>query len=173
METNQTLYASRASIRKFTNDAIPQALVDLLLRAGIDAPSAGNMQPWHFYVVRNQALKSELSRHAYGQKQIEAAPVDIVVCAEPARSAERYGERGASLYCLQDTAAAIENILLCATENGLGACWCGAFDESAVCSAMALPENRRPIAILAVGYPGGLSKQTSRRSLTDTVTYCD
>lgn len=173
MEISKNLYASRTSIRRFEKDAIPQDLIDLMLRAGIDAPSAGNCQPWHFYVVRNQALKSELSRHAYGQKQIDSAPLDIVVCAEPARSAKRYGERGVSLYCLQDTAAAIENILLCAAENGLGTCWCGAFDETAVSGAMALPEDRRPIAIIAVGYPSGQSNRPKRRPIPETVTYCD
>ena len=80
-------------------------------------------------VVKQPDLRKRIAAAAHDQDFIETAPVSIVVCAEPERSAARYGNRGAALYCLQDTAAAIQNILLTATAYGLGTCWVGAFDQ--------------------------------------------
>ncbi|MDL2218829.1 nitroreductase family protein [Ruminococcaceae bacterium OttesenSCG-928-O06] len=168
MENN--VFALRASVRDFLPDEVPQELIEQLLHAATQAPSAGNLQPWHFYVVKKTALKEQLSACAYGQKSIASAPVVIVVCAEPAMSSKRYEARGETLYCLQDTAAATENILLCAAQNGLGTCWCGAFKEEAVSQAMALPAARRPVAILPIGYPAKPAKKPARRPMKDTVT---
>lgn len=170
---NIDLFVKRASVRNFKPDEIPQDTVELLLCAAIEAPSAGNRQPWHFYAVRSPQVKKQLRVGAYMQAFIETAPLVIVVCAEPQRSAQRYGERGIHLYAIQDTAAAIENILLCAAQNGLGSCWCGAFDEDAVSTAMALPADRRPVAMLAVGYPEKDAKKPARRPFNEAVTFVD
>jgi nitroreductase len=107
---------------------------------------------------------------AWGQLFVSQAPVVLVVCAEPDRSAIRYRERGAELYCLQDTAAAAENILLAATALGLGGCWVGAFDEEEASLALNLPENLRPVAIIPVGYPSQEAEgSTSRRPLHEVL----
>ncbi|MHA1262971.1 MAG: nitroreductase family protein, partial [Candidatus Freyarchaeota archaeon] len=103
--------------------------VKKLLEAAIMAPSAGNMQPWDFIVVRDEGQKKALARAALGQMFVASAPVVIVVCANKPRTARRYGSRGSELYCLQDTAAATQNILLAATAMGLAGCWVGAFNE--------------------------------------------
>lgn len=170
---NNDLFAMRASVRAYKPDEVPQDVIDQLLQAAVEAPSAGNRQPWHFYVVRNREHKQQLCAGAYGQKFIEEAPLAIVVCAEASRSAARYAERGETLYCLQDTAAAIENILLCAAQAGLGTCWVGAFDEEAVSRTMALPVERRPVAILPIGYPKEASKKPRRRAMEEIVTFVD
>lgn len=167
------LFAKRTSVRSYAPTPVPQEVVQHLLEAAIQAPSGGNCQPWHFYVVRNAEVKHRLSVHSYSQKFIEQAPLVIVVCAEAQRSAKKYGERGEELYCLQDTAAAVENILLCAVQHGLGGCWCGAFDEGAVSEAMGLPADRRPVAILPIGYPEGTPRKPRRRPLEEVTTYMD
>lgn len=133
------------------------------------APSAGNLEPWKFVVVKQEHLKEKLSEAAYGQDSLSSAPVCIVVCAEPDRSAAKYGERGAELYCLQDTAAAAQNILLTATGYGLGSCWVGAFDETAVRDSLGLDSGLRPVALIPVGYPGEEVTEISRRPV-DEVT---
>lgn len=133
------------------------------------APSAGNLEPWKFVVVRRDDLKEELAQAAHGQDFLASAPVSIVVCADPARSASQYGERGAELYCLQDTAAAVQNLLLTATAYGLGSCWVGAFDEKQVKETLGLDDNLRPVAIVPVGYPAGEAEEIPRRSV-DEVT---
>ncbi len=162
----------RQSVRNFDAERdVPPEMVQRILGAAIQAPSAGNCQPWHFVVVRNQQTRGLLAEAAYGQWFIAVAPVVIVVCADPARSAQRYRSRGVQLYCLQDTAAATEHILLAVTALGLGACWVGAFDESAASQGLGLPGDLRPVAIVPIGYPTGRHPRTSRRSLKEVVTF--
>jgi nitroreductase len=163
----------RYSVRSFdpTEDVSPE-VVERLLQAAIRAPSAGNRQPWHFYVVRDPGVQQGLAAAAYGQDFVAQAPVVIVVCANPEQSAERYRQRGHELYCLQDTAAAAEHILLAAVASGLGGCWVGAFDERRAARVLELPHQHRPIAILPIGKPADEpGMRSSRRSLQATVSY--
>jgi nitroreductase len=159
----------RRSVRSFDKerDVSPET-VARLLEAAIRAPSAGNCQPWYFLAVRDQEIKRGLARAALDQWFLSDAPVVIVVCADPERSASRYGQRGRLLYCLQDTAAAAEHILLGAVALGLGGCWIGAFDEEEASRVLHLPPHLRPVAILSIGYPKGRAPgPTDRRRLKD------
>jgi nitroreductase len=122
-------------------------------------------------VVREQATKRALAQAALNQWFISEAPVVVVVCADPERSAARYGDRGRHLYSFQDTAAATENLLLAAVASGLGACWVGAFDEVAASRALGLPAHLRPVAIVPIGHPAGRpSARTDRRALDAVVS---
>ncbi|HBF35950.1 MAG TPA: nitroreductase family protein [Firmicutes bacterium] len=159
----------RRSIREFEKREIPDATIGRLLESAHLAPSAGNLEPWKFIVVKQENLKEKLSEAAYGQNSLRSAPVCIVVCAEPSRSAAKYGERGANLYCLQDTAAAAENLLLTATGYGLGSCWVGAFNEKKVQQDLNLEPGLRPVAMIPVGYPAIEVDEVPRRSV-DEVT---
>ncbi|GAW92601.1 nitroreductase family protein [Calderihabitans maritimus] len=159
----------RRSVRHFKPDPIPEATLGRLVDAARWAPSAGNIQPWKFYVVVNQKVKEQLAEAAYGQSFVARAPVVIVVCALPESSAERYGQRGRELYCLQDTAAAIQNILLAATAYGLGSCWVGAFDEERVKEVLELSRQERPVALIPVGYAEREPKPPARASLDRVV----
>ena len=163
----------RYSVREYdTRAEVSEGEVRQLLEAAVEAPSAGNCQPWHFVVVRDDAARRGLSEAAYGQAFLTEAPVVIAVCAVAARSAGRYGARGVSLYCLQDTAAATEHILLAATAMGLGTCWVGAFDEAAAAGALALTDDLRPVALISVGHPAApSSRHTTRLSLDEVVSY--
>lgn len=162
----------RRSIRQFRTDReVSKDRIQRLLQAAAASPSAGNRQPWHFYVVRSEQMKKSLSEAAYGQAFVMEAPVVIVVCADPGRSAARYSERGRDLYCIQDTAIAATIIMLAAVDMGLASCWVGAFDETQAAQALRLPQFLRPVAMLTIGYaakePAG---RTSRRPLSDVVT---
>lgn len=159
----------RHSVRSFDqNRDVPPEMVTRLLQAAIHAPSAGNCQPWFFFVVRNEDVKRALASAALNQRFLAEAPVVIVVCAEPERSARRYGDRGRHLYSVQDTAAATEHILLAAVASDLTACWVGAFDEEEASRALDLPSRLRPMAIIPLGYPAGpLPPRTNRRSLKE------
>jgi nitroreductase len=155
----------RRSVRAFDPAAEVSAdAVERLLQAAVRAPSAGNRQPWHFYVVRDAAARQGLADAAYGQDFVAQAPLAIVVCADAEQSAGRYGDRGRELYCLQDTAVATEHILLAAVALGLGGCWVGAFDERQAAHVLDLPVRHRPVAILPIGKParrpsGGAGRQ--------------
>lgn len=140
------------SVRQFTGEPIPEPTLTRLLEAACWAPSAGNLQPWYFYVVVNEDLKKRLAAACYDQHQVAEAPALVVVMADPAKSNDRYGERGAQLYCLQDTAAATQNMLLAAEGLGIASCWVGAFDERRVQELVEAPPRLRAVAIVCLGY---------------------
>jgi len=144
---------NRRSVRSFKPDEIPQIHIDQFIEALRWAPSAGNRQPWQFYLIRRSELKRDLVRAAFQQDFVAQAPLVFVICGVPERSASRYGERGKELYVFQDTAAAIQNLLLYATSLGYGSCWVGAFDESQVVEVLSLPAQQRPLAIIPIGKP--------------------
>ncbi len=161
----------RRSIRAYTSEEISEEDVKRLIEAARWAPSAGNIQPWEFVIVTNAETKRKLADAALHQTFIEEAPVVIVVCANVALSSWGYGSRGANLYCLQDTAAATENILLAAHALGLAACWVGAFHEDEVAKVVNTPRNVRPVAIVPVGHPAEKPNARPKRSLREIVHY--
>jgi nitroreductase len=161
----------RKSIRAFKKQPVPNEAVETLLDAARCAPSAGNIQPWEFVVVKNQAIKRRLAEAALNQKIVEEAPIIIVICADEKRSSLGYGSRGRTLYCLQDTAAAAQNILLVAYSMGLGACWVGSFNEDEAKGILKAPDGIRPVALIPLGYPNETPRQRGRRLLNQIVHY--
>jgi len=142
----------RTSIRVFRPDPVDDEIVNESLRLANLAPSAGNLQARDFFVVRDLKTKKALMEAALNQDFVKTAPVDIVCCVNHERI-EHYGERGRTLYCLQDVAAAIENMMLYLHSKGLGSVWVGAFDEGKARAALDLPRHLRPVAIVSIGYP--------------------
>lgn len=159
----------RRSIRRYKPDPVPDSDIMTILEAARWAPSAGNLQPWEFVVVKDGNKRVELAKAAYRQGWIAEAPVIIVVCAAIERTARYYGERGASLYCIQDTAAATQNILLSACALGYGTCWVGAFNEDRVRKILGLPGGVRPVALVTLGKPAELPSPPPRRPLDSIV----
>lgn len=134
------------------------------------APSAGNLQARDFIIIKDEKQKKRLSKASLNQMFIAEAPVDIVVCANLNRISP-YGSRGKDLYCIQDSAAAVEHILLLAVDIGLGACWVGAFDEYEVSRILELPPHIRPVAIVPIGYPLGKVTTTPRMDTKILIHY--
>lgn len=161
--------ASRRSIRSFKKQALSQETINQLVDAARLAPSAGNAQSWAFVLATEQKTKQALAVAAFGQKWLEEAAVVFVVCADLKRAEESYAERGKSLYCIQDTSAAVENILLAATSLGLGACWMGAFREEEIRKVINAPVEMRPVALIPVGVPNESPRARSRRSAGEVV----
>ncbi len=160
---------NRRSIRTFKKEELPEATVEKLLEAARQAPSAGNVQPWEFVIAISQEKKTAISKAAYEQGSLIQASIVIVVCADEQRAAQSYGQRGKTLYCIQDTAAAIQNILLTACSLGLGACWIGAFKEDEVKEVINAPKDMRPIALIPVGPPNESPKSRLQRPLASMV----
>lgn len=161
----------RRSVRAFKNQDVSTEIVEKLIDAARWAPSAGNIQPWEFIIVRNLDVKRKLVKAALNQTFIEEAPVVIVVCADENSSSQGYGVRGKILYCLQDTAAATQNIHLVACSLGLGTCWAGAFNEDEAREILEVPQGVRPVAIIPVGYPAEKPSAPDRRSLNQMIHY--
>ena len=161
----------RRSIRAFKSDDVSPEIVKRLIDVARQAPSAGNIQPWEFIIVRELKIKRSLAEAALDQSFIEEAPVVIVVCANENRSSQGYGARGKTLYCIQDTAAAIQNLLLFAYSIRLGTCWIGAFREDEAREILKIPSGIRPVAIIPVGYPAETPLPRSRRPINLIVHY--
>ena len=155
------LFRNRRSVRSFTNEDVPDDVIAEALEVGNLAPSAGNLQARDFVVVRNQERKRRLAEAAHSQSFLAEAPVILVCCANLDRIAE-YGPRGRELYCLQDVAAAVENVLLYLHAAGYGACWVGAFNEKKVSETLRLPVQVRPLALLPVGRPAAPGRSPPR-----------
>jgi len=162
---------NRRSVRAFTNEGVSEEEVKRLIEAARWAPSAGNIQPWEFIIVRDAKIKRRLVMAALDQTFIEEAPVVIVVCADERQSSMGYGSRGLTLYCLQDTAATIQNILLTAHALGLATCWIGAFYEEEARKALRIPLGMRPVAIIPVGHPAEKPTAPPKRSIREITHY--
>ena len=156
----------RRSIRAFKSQNVSEEIIEKIVDAARWAPSAGNIQPWEFIIVRRPETKRRLAEAALGETFIEEAPVVIVVCANEDRSSQGYGIRGKTLYCIQDTAAAIQNIHLTAYSLGLGTCWVGAFREEKAREILKIPQGIRPVAIIPVGYPAEAPSPRDRRHMS-------
>ena len=134
---------TRRSIRSFESTPIPEEKVMRILEAGRLAPSAGNVQPWHFIVVRDAEKRNRLSKGRWA-KFLAEAPLVIVGCGD---------ERASPRWFMVDVAIAMQNMVLGAIGEGLGTCWVGSFNEEEVKELLKIPENYRVVALLAMGYP--------------------
>ncbi len=164
----------RRSIRSYTDEEVTEEELKTLLEAAIRAPSACNRQTWRFVVVRKPGTIEILYRAAsystQNQTFIKKAHIIIVVCAD-LRPYKRtpYRERGENLFALQETAAAIQNLLLAACSLTLGACWVGLIDEEIIKQTLNIPKGIRPVAIIPVGHTKSKTKPTIRRPLEEVV----
>jgi len=154
----------RRSIRSFKSKELTDQEIEEALRMANLAPSAGNLQARDFIVVKDEGTRNALSAAALSQNSLSEAPVVIVFCANLKRIGH-YGERGRTLYCLQDTAAAVENMLLYLHGRGFGGVWIGAFDESKVRKILHIPDEARPVALVPIGYPAEEGTKTQRMNL--------
>ena len=133
----------RRSIRNYESTPVPEEKLLKILEAARLAPSAGNQQPRHFIVVTDAEKRKALSGGVFA-KFLKQTPVVIAACGDEKASPDWYAV---------DVTIAVENMVLAATEEGLGTCWIGSFDENQVRAVLKIPKNLRVIVLLAVGYP--------------------
>ena len=146
---------ARKSVRSYTDRQVSRGQVDTLIRAGMAAPTARNVQPWFFVALDDRVLLDSLAEALPYAKMLAKATVAIVVCGDTIKATE-----GKTLgYWQQDCSAATQNVLLAAEAIGLGAVWTGVYPNmeraSAVSRILKLPEHIKPLAVIPVGYPGG------------------
>lgn len=159
----------RRSMRKYAETPVEEEKIHKILETANKAPSAGNLQGYEIYVVRKLEQRQALVNAAWDQGFLAEAPVVLIFCANPSRSQEKYGERGTSLYCIQDATIACAYSQLAAKALGLDTVWVGAFDEAAVSEIAHLPPNLRPVIMLPIGYAGRVPSVRPRRELGDLV----
>jgi len=133
----------RRSIRAYESTPVPKAVLEKILESARLAPSAGNVQPWHFIVVTDAGKRERLAESIL-VRFLKEAPVVIVGCGD---------QKASPKWFMVDVAIAMQNMVLTATSEGLGTCWIGIFNESKVKELLKIPERFRVIALLALGYP--------------------
>ncbi len=153
----------RRSIRKFKSDFLSEEIIEKLLIAAMAAPSARNMQPWEFYVVSNKEVMNKIRGVA---RSIDFdSPLMIVVCGNTDRGITKKNND----FWIQDCSAAIENILLAATELGLGTVWCGLYPvlerANAVREIINEEKNIIPLGVIHIGYPDEEKEERSQYNI--------
>jgi nitroreductase len=159
----------RCSIRAFRATPVEEEKIKAILAASQLAPSAGDLQAYQIVVVRDAETKALLAKAALGQQFIAEAPVVLAFFADIRRSKAQYGSRGAALFCLQDATIAAAYAQLAATEEELGSCWVGAFDDAQVSKSLGAPAHLRPVALMPLGYAAETPERPPRRPLDQLV----
>jgi len=141
---------NRRSIRKYTGEKVTDNKIEILLKAGMYAPSAVNKQPWHFIVFRDRKVIEEIIKIHPNGRMLKNSDVAILVCWDDNLQHDvGYGP--------VDCSAATQNILLAAHGTGLGAVWVGIYPREnrikGVHKLFKLPDNIKPFSIISIGYP--------------------
>lgn len=146
--TLETIF-SRKSVRNFTDQPVSNEDLELLVRAGMAAPSGMNRQPWEFLIIQDKAKMVELSGKLPYALMMKEAQALIVVVGNPELSP----------YWYLDCSAAAQNILLAAESIGLGAVWTAGYPYEdrmdIIASAFSIPRPFRPLCTIPIGYPKG------------------
>lgn len=142
---------TRTSIRQFKEQPVEQEKVDIMLKAAMAAPTAVNLQPWHFIVITDKKAIGLLSGN-----QPTNAPLLIAVCGNTDKTTMENGNKLPDFW-VQDVSAATENLLLAAHALGLGAVWTGVYPvmerTAEVANVLNCPPNIIPLAVVRIGYP--------------------
>ncbi|OOZ40526.1 nitroreductase [Solemya pervernicosa gill symbiont] len=161
----------RHSVRKYQSDMPVEAdKLHAILETACAAPSAGDLQSYRIIQVEQAETRARLSAAAGDQDFLQEAPVLLVFCADPLTAGKEYGERGETLYAIQDTTIAAAYAQLAAVAAGMASAWVGYFDEQQVIDALQLDVGLKPVAIIAIGYPAELPAPTPRRPIDEVVT---
>jgi len=147
---------TRTSVRKYTDEKVSEEQIELLLKAAMAAPSAKNAQPWEFIVIQDRETLSAITEFHPYSFMLKHAPLAIVVLADTNK--EIPDLRGLD-YWVQDCAAATQNIMLQATDMGLGSVWLGVFPREQIVKPLGdllkVPSNIVPFSIISIGHPEG------------------
>ena len=144
---------TRTSVRSYTNQPVPQEMVDIMLKAAMAAPTAMNEQPWEFVVVNNRATLDALADGLKYAKMLRQAPLAIIVCGH---THWMKNSGAVNEYWQHDASAATENILLAAHALGLGAVWTASCDDeraSHVIKTLGIKGDVHPLCVIPIGFP--------------------
>lgn len=154
-ETNQTLETifNRKSVRKYTTQPVGKDKLEMLVRAGMAAPSSKDRRPWEFIIVTDRELLDTLGNGLPLARMLKETQQAIVVCGDTIKSSNAW---------FLDCSAAAQNILLAAQSMGLGGVWTAAFPYpdrmKIIQETLKLPDNILPLTIIPIGYPEGQEK---------------
>ena len=157
----------RFSVRRFKDKEVEQEKIDKLIEAARIAPSAKNVQPWHFVIIKDKEKREKLTNICKGQKFVSQAPISIAVCANHRDYTMTSGENASSV----DATIAAEHIALEAVELGLGTCWLGAFYADQLAELIELPDDYKVVTLLPIGYPDQAKPNRNLKPIEEVVSY--
>ena len=161
----------RRSVRKFTAQKVPEEIMERVLNAGRLAPSAVNLQPWRFLVIRDSERQQALVECTRGGKHDHLGMGDVVIvaCGNERDCYQRQGNYMKTFAI--DVTIALDHMMLAAAAEGLATSWIGAFEEKKVKEILRIPDPWRVVAMTPLGYPEEIPKFTGRKSLNEIVCY--
>lgn len=163
MSVIDTIHAHR-SIRKYKSDPIPDAMLNTILAAGIQASSSGNMQTYSIIVTRDRYLREHLYEAHYEQSMVLEAPVLLTFCADFHRmrhwlrissAPDNFDNFMSFMIAAIDAILVSQNVALAAESQGLGICYLGSTFSNCdrVGKILNLPANVVPVVGFTLGYP--------------------
>jgi nitroreductase len=154
----QTAIATRLSIRRYTETAIPTAHMQTLFKALQLAPSANNQQNREFVFAGDPQVKKDLIQACMNQKFVGDCSYFIAAVADP----------GLNWHSV-DIAIALSQFSLQAVELGYGTCWIGAFDEAEIKNLLDIPNHKKVVVCMTLGKPEGRHMASSRKDIGEFV----
>lgn len=157
----------RFSVRHFQDREVEQDKIDQLIEAARKAPSAKNVQPWHFVIIQDKKKRDQLTDICKGQAFVSQAPISIAVCANHLDYTMTSGEKAYTV----DAVIAAEHIALEAVAQGLGTCWMGAFYADQLAELIDLPREYKVVTVLPIGYPDCKKNKRNLKPIKEIVSY--
>lgn len=157
----------RQSIKMFADTPVPRDLLEHVLEAGRQAPSAKNRQPWRFIVIDDHEVRGRIQTASYGQEHVGQAPVIIAGCTT---NVDYRMPNGLMSYPI-DIAVAVSFMMIQAQAEGFGSCIVTTFDEQEIKEILTVPYSMRIVMLLLVGYPVGKSLPAQRKPLSRIVSF--
>ncbi len=157
---------SRYACRQYADKAIDKSVLQTILEAARQAPSAKNLQDWRFVVVTDKETKRKVAVAANNQMFLQEAGAIVIgctVCTETMRCGQAIGPI--------DVAIAMEHIALQATELGLATCWIGSFYPDKIRPIVGIPDNVTIVELMALGYPADQPREHKREPLQSFVSF--
>ncbi len=154
---------SRRSIRKFKNNPISEEVFNNIIEAGRRAPSATNMQPWHFVIARDQNAKEACSFRGFNRFTSNASFIVVGLYKQSEVMIEKLS--------LMDVTIALQNMVVAAWVQGVGSCWMGAFDDRKLKDTLNLPADSRIVGAVAFGIPDETPSQPAKKPVNEIVHF--
>jgi len=177
MNTLLELVKSRQSDRAYLDKPVEMEKLDRILEAARLAPSACNAQPWKFIVVINPEKRSQIA-DATASKLLsmnhftKQAPLQLVLIEENANFTSTVGGWATNKHYQHiDLGIVASHICLAATDEGLGSCIIGWFDEKKIQKVLDIPKNKRVILVILLGYSIQTLREKKRKEMSEIVSY--
>lgn len=159
------LIKRRQSVRGYLPKEVEQEKLDYIFECVRLAPSACNLQPWRFLVVKGDEARKDLQK-CYSRDWFAEAPMYLIACADHTVAWHRKSD--GKDHSDVDVSIAVEHLCLAAAEQGLGTCWVCNFDVELCKRLFYIPGHIEPIALITIGYPSdNTTREKQRKDITD------